>query len=150
MRPTIASGDVTADRAERLFREHEQAICRRTDRLFAAIMLLQWVAGVWAALCIPPRTVTAMDSSVHEHDCAAVVLGVLATPLPVSAALVFPGDVLTRHAIAIGQACTSALLIHLSGGRIETHFHVFGSLAFLAFYRDWRVLVSASVVVAAD
>jgi diguanylate cyclase (GGDEF)-like protein/PAS domain S-box-containing protein len=43
-----------------------------------------------------------------------------------------------------------ALLIHLSGGRIETHFHVFGSLAFLAFYRDWTVLVSASVVVAAD
>jgi len=44
----------------------------------------------------------------------------------------------------------SALLIHLSGGRIETHFHVFGSLAFLAFYRDWRVLVTGSVVVALD
>ena len=42
----------------------------------------------------------------------------------------------------------SALLIHLTGGRIETHFHVFGSLAFLAFYRDWRVLVPATVVVA--
>ena len=42
-----------------------------------------------------------------------------------------------------------ALLIHLTGGRIETHFHVFGSLAFLAFYRDWRVLVPATVVVAA-
>ena len=25
----------------------------------------------------------------------------------------------------------SVLLIHLSGGRIETHFHIFGSLAFL-------------------
>ncbi len=45
---------------------------------------------------------------------------------------------------------TSAMLIHLSGGRIETHFHVFGSLAFLAFYRDWRVLITATVVVAAD
>src|SRR5688572_27858295 len=44
----------------------------------------------------------------------------------------------------------SALLIHLTGGRIETHFHVFGSLAFLAFYRDWRVLVPATVIVAAD
>ena len=43
-----------------------------------------------------------------------------------------------------------ALLIHLTGGRIETHFHVFGSLAFLAFYRDWRVLVPATVVVALD
>src|ERR1051325_5838432 len=45
---------------------------------------------------------------------------------------------------------TSALLIHLTGGRIETHFHVFGSLAFLAFYRDWRVLLTATVVVALD
>src|SRR5437762_12324173 len=45
---------------------------------------------------------------------------------------------------------TSALLIHLTGGRIETHFHGFGSLAFLAFYRDWKVLVPATLVVAAD
>jgi hypothetical protein len=44
----------------------------------------------------------------------------------------------------------SALLIHLSGGRIETHFHVFGSLAILAFYLDWSVLLTATVVVAAD
>src|SRR5262249_52316971 len=44
----------------------------------------------------------------------------------------------------------SALLIHLTGGRIEMHFHVFGSLTFLAFYRDWRVLVTGSVVIALD
>jgi signal transduction histidine kinase len=44
----------------------------------------------------------------------------------------------------------SALLIHLTGGRIETHFHVFGSLAFLAFYRDWRVFIPATAVVAVD
>jgi C4-dicarboxylate-specific signal transduction histidine kinase len=43
----------------------------------------------------------------------------------------------------------SALLIHIDGGRIEMHFHIFGSLAFLAFYRDWRVLITASAVVAA-
>ena len=57
---------------------------------------------------------------------------------------------MTRHTVAIGQALTSALLIHLSGGRIETHFHIFGSLAFLAFYRDLGVLVSATVVIALD
>jgi PAS domain S-box-containing protein len=44
----------------------------------------------------------------------------------------------------------SALLIHVSGGRIETHFHVFGTLAFLAFYRDWRILIWATLVVAGD
>ena len=45
---------------------------------------------------------------------------------------------------------TSALLIHITGGRIETHFHVFGSLAFLAFYRDWRVFIPATIVVGLD
>src|SRR5207249_841572 len=46
--------------------------------------------------------------------------------------------------------CFSSLLIHLTGGRIETHFHVFGSLAFLACYRDWKVLPTATVIVAVD
>jgi PAS domain S-box-containing protein len=65
-------------------------------------------------------------------------------------ALRHPGLVLTRHTVAVGQMLMSALLIHLTGGRIETHFHVFGSLAILAFYRDWRVLISASAVVYVD
>jgi signal transduction histidine kinase len=65
-------------------------------------------------------------------------------------ALLLPGRLLTRHLIAIAQTLLGALLIHLTGGRIETHFHVFGSLAILAFYRDWRVLVTASAVVVGD
>ena len=61
-----------------------------------------------------------------------------------------PGRLATRYTIAVAQMLTSALLIHLTGGRIETHFHVFGSLAFLALYRDWRVLVRRRCVIAAD
>jgi signal transduction histidine kinase len=65
-------------------------------------------------------------------------------------ALTCAGAIWTRNLIAVGQMLMSALLIHLMGGRIEAHFHVFGSLAFLAFYRDWRVFVPATLVVAAD
>src|SRR5258706_16052883 len=36
------------------------------------------------------------------------------------------------------------------GGRIEAHLPSLASLACLAFYRDWRVLVPATIVVAAD
>ena len=61
-----------------------------------------------------------------------------------------PGSTATRHVIAVAQMLMGALLIHLSGGRIEAHFHVFGSLAFLALYRDWRVLMTATIVVALD
>src|SRR5688572_15222679 len=71
-------------------------------------------------------------------------------PPPILLAIFRPGTALTRYVIAASQMLSSALLIHLTGGRIETHFHVFGSLAFLAFYLDWKVILTATVVVAAD
>ncbi|HWD93190.1 MAG TPA: ATP-binding protein [Verrucomicrobiae bacterium] len=70
--------------------------------------------------------------------------------LPIYLAWKQPGGLATRHTIAVAQMLFSALLIDLTGGRIETHFHIFGSLAFLAFYRDPKVLISATVVVALD
>ena len=36
----------------------------------------------------------------------------------------------------------SALFISQSHGLVEMHFHIFGALAFLLVYRDWRVIVS--------
>ena len=60
------------------------------------------------------------------------------------------GKPIARYSIGICQVLMSSLLIHLTGGRIETHFHIFGSLAFLAFYRDWKVLVPATAFVAVD
>ena len=81
---------------------------------------------------------------------AAVFLGGAICFFPIILAILKPGHVLTRYVIAVSQMLSGALLIHLTGGRIETHFHVFGSLAFLAFYRDWRLLLTASAVVVVD
>src|SRR5436853_1366761 len=61
-----------------------------------------------------------------------------------------PGSWVTRQVVTVAQFSWSALLIHLTGGRIETHFHVFGSLAFIAFYRDWTLLLTGTVLVASD
>lgn len=133
-----------------LFRAAEQDLHRHTDLLFARLMVVQWLAGIAAALWISPRTWIGDSSQVHVHVWAALLLGGLITALPVWLAVKHPGQALTRHVIAAAQMLTSALLIHLTGGRIETHFHVFGSLAFIAFYRDWRVLMTATVVVAGD
>jgi len=140
----------TLDRAGALFVENQQTIYRNTDHLFAVLMIVQWLAGIVAALWISPRTWIGTTSKTHVHVWAAIFLGAAITFFPVVLALKKPGDRLTRYSIGIGQILMSALLIYLTGGRIETHFHVFGSLAFLAFYRDWRVLVPATVVVAAD
>ncbi|HEX4146059.1 MAG TPA: response regulator [Pirellulales bacterium] len=137
-------------RANVLFHEHQQRLFVRTDHMFATLLLFQWVAGIVAAVWISPRAWAGADSHVHPHVWAAVVLAGIVVSLPIALAVFRPGKTLTRHVIAIAQMSTSAILIHLSGGRIETHFHVFGSLAFLAVYRDWRVLITASAVVVVD
>jgi two-component system sensor histidine kinase/response regulator len=142
--------DSQAARAESLFQESRNTNYKRIDRLFAGLMCFQWVAGVIAALVISPRAWAGSVSHVHIHVWAAIFLGGIITIFPVALAILRPGKVLTRHTIAVAQMLMSALLIHLSGGRIETHFHVFGSLAFLAFYRDWRVFIPATIVVAVD
>jgi two-component system sensor histidine kinase/response regulator len=142
--------DSQAARAEFLFGASRLANYRRIDRLFAGLMCFQWLAGVVAALVISPHAWAGTAVHVHMHVWAAIFLGGAITVFPVLLATLRPGEAMTRYTIAVAQMLMSALLIHLSGGRIETHFHVFGSLAFLAFYRDWRVFIPATIVVAAD
>jgi methyl-accepting chemotaxis protein len=99
---------------------------------------------------VAPETWAGVISSTHIHVYTALVLGGIITAFPVFLGFFQPGRTLTRHVMAASQMMMSAMLIHLSGGRIETHFQVFGLLAFIAFYRDWKVLVTATVVVAGD
>jgi len=133
-----------------LFQEHQMSIYRRTDALFARLMLCQWLVAIAMAWWITPRTWAGRYSQVHVHIWAAIFLGGAITLFPVALAIFHPGRTSTRHVIAASQMLMSGLLIHLSGGRIETHFHVFGSLAILAFYRDWRVFLPATAIVATD
>ncbi len=138
------------DRVQQLTAEHRNRIFSQTSHLFAILMTVQWLAGIVMAIWVAPRTWTGPASQIHIHVWLAIFLGGAITILPVFLAVTRPTDALTRHVVAVGQMLMSALLIHLSGGRIETHFHVFGSLAFLAYYRDWRVLLTATTVIAAD
>lgn len=150
--PSKKTGD-TSLQGERLHAEVErqyQAQCMRTDRYFAILMLLQWIAAISIALMVSPRTWAGDVSSIHPHLLLAFFYGGVLTLLPVALSRIAPGERVTRLTIAATQMLMSSLLIHLTGGRIETHFHVFGSLAFLAYYLDWQVLVVASSVIAMD
>jgi two-component system, NtrC family, sensor histidine kinase HydH len=144
------AGAVDEARVEELFNERYGAVLRRTDRMFAGLMIAEWLAAIGLALWLSPYAWVGKERSVHVHVIAAVLLGGTITSLPVALAVLQPGRTTTRYVVACGQMLWSALLIHLTGGRIETHFHVFGSLAILAFYRDVKVLVPATAVVAAD
>lgn len=48
---------------------------------------------------------------------------------------------------AFGLVSASAVLIHLSGGVTEAHFHVFVVLALLTLYQDWAALLLAVAMV---
>jgi two-component system, sensor histidine kinase and response regulator len=142
--------DLLTGRADELFREQQENTYCDTDRLFARLMFFQWIAAVVAAVVITPFTWDGESRAVHIHVWTAIFLGGAITVFPIWMTRVWPGATITRHAIAVAQMLMSALFISLSGGRIETHFHVFGSLVILSFYRDWRVLVSATLVVGLD
>jgi signal transduction histidine kinase/CheY-like chemotaxis protein len=138
------------ERADQLFEEQRTTTWKRVDLLFAGLMLLQWVGAVGLALWLSPLAWRGTTSSIHVNVWLALGLGGALSLGPIGLSMRCPGAAVTRHAFAASQALWSALLIHLTGGRIETHFHVFGSLAFLAFYRDWKVLATASMIVMAD
>jgi two-component system, sensor histidine kinase and response regulator len=140
----------TDSRARELFTGAQREIHRRTDRLFAGLMGFQWLMGIVFALWVSPLAWEGAVSRTHLHVWAAILVGGVISLFPALLGLFRPGVPSTRYVIAVAQMLMGALLIHLTGGRIETHFHVFGSLAFLAFYRDWRVLIPATVVVAVD
>ncbi len=139
-----------ARRASALFHERERRNARWADHLFSVLLLVQWVAAVGLSLWISPRAWDGATSRVHLHVWTALILGAAIIAPPVALAARWPSWTMTRLAVAIGQMLMGSLMIHLTGGRIETHFHVFGSLALLAFYRDWKVLVVGSAVAAAD
>ena len=137
-------------RAEERFQAHRMEIVTWADRLFAKLLVGQWVFAIGIALVISPYAWEGKTRTVHVHVWFAIFLGAAISAFPVALAVRRAGWVVTRHVIAAAQMLWSALLIHLTGGRIETHFHVFGSLGILAFYRDWPVLVTATLMVVAD
>lgn len=144
------SDTTTAVRAEALRDEQLRVRRVRIDRMFAVLLVVQYLAGIVGALMVSPYAWQGRERVLHMHVWVAVLGGAGIIILPILLAIFRPGTVLTRHVIAASQMLSSALLIHLTGGRIETHFHIFGSLAFLAFYLDWQVLITATVIVAAD
>src|SRR5437660_1666952 len=117
----------TAHRADELLKEQAQRIISRTDRMFAGLLLFQWAASIGTALWISPKAWEGSLSYTHPHVWAALLFGGTVTLLPLLFIFLQPNRTITRHIVAVGQMLMSVLLIHLTGGRIETHFHVFGS-----------------------
>jgi len=136
--------------ARSVFQSHLRLCAAGVDKLMAFLLAAEWVGALLLAIGFSPRTWSGAIASVHPHIKIALFFGPAFVCVPLGLALLYPGHKATRHVIAVCQMLMSALLIDITNGRIETHFHVFGSLAFLAFYRDWPVLATASAVTVLD
>ena len=139
-----------ARRAEEIFRKDLEGVYVKTDRVFLWLFMIQWAAAVILSLAISPYAWAGRTRTLHLHVEIAVFGGFIVNLLPMTLIFLRPGAPITRHVVAVTQMLWSAMFVHLTGGRIETHFHIFGSLAFLSFYRDPRVLITATEVVALD
>ena len=142
--------NTTAVQADDLLACAEDRVYLWGDRMFVGLLAFQWLFGVVVAFFWTSQTWSGAASEVHPHFQAAVILGGLILLLPLWLVRTRPCSLQTRLTIAVAQMLSSALLIDLTDGRIETHFHAFVSLAFLSFYRDWRVLLTATLVVVGD
>lgn len=137
-------------RTSRITKEWGDELNRTFGTFFAVLLSAQWLIGIAIALFYSPLAWSGSQSSVHSHVWAAVLLGGLFA-LPAAAMGRFRSThQATPYAIAAAQMLTGALWIHLGGGRIEMHFHVFVSLALLALFTNWKVVVLAAGVAAVD
>jgi hypothetical protein len=133
-------------RTQELFEGQLQNLWNNTDKLFVSILIMQWITEIVVSLWLPAPALPT-ERGLHFPLWEIVVGGGLIIAIPCLLAIRQPGQFVTRTVIAAAQGLSLAVLIHLSGGSLGTHLHVFASLALLAFYRDWRVLILTSMIV---
>jgi len=107
-------------------------------RTFRILFAVQWAAAL----------VLAWKHAATGESRFAVTLilgGMLCLP-PLLFAHAAPLAAWVRHFVAICQIGWSILFLWLLEGRLEAQFHVFVSLAILAFYRDRAVLLTATLM----
>lgn len=78
----------------------------------------------------------------------ALAVGLPALALPWLLIRILPGSVQSRISVAVAFMVFSALAIQQTHGMIETHFAIFILLAFLLYYRDWKPVLAAALIIA--
>jgi signal transduction histidine kinase len=108
-----------------------------THRTFRVLFAIQWPV----AMLLAWNTALAGDSRIL----VTLVLGAMLGVPPLLFARADPHAWWVRQFMALAQIGWSMLFMWLLEGRSEAQFHLFVSLVFLLFYRDWTVLLTATV-----
>jgi methyl-accepting chemotaxis protein len=132
-RPADDTGTMTVDTPTP--EEQLLEVRRNADRMLALLLLCHVPAALGLAV-------------LHGTWIAAILVSLIGAGGSYLLATSQPGAFVNRVYIAFAFAAFSALFIDQTHGMIEMHFHIFGWLAFLMIYRDWRPIVWGSVFVA--
>src|SRR5437868_2824488 len=108
MKPSSCTNlDVVPSRISEIYETDYGRILRRTDRLFAGLLMVQWFASMAIALWLTPHTWFGATYAVHIHVWAAIFLGGAIVVGPVALVIVMSGRPVTRHCIAAAQTLAS-------------------------------------------
>ena len=136
--------------ANQKYLAHRTQHSKRVDRLFAGLYVIQWAVAILMAFFFTPKTWEGYSSYTHIHMYMAVLGGGLATLFPLYFIWKRSGEVITRHIVVSSAMVYTTIFTHLAGGVDEAHFHFFVMMAFIGLYFDWKVIVTATVVIAVD
>jgi len=92
---------------------------------------------------------TVVLSFVYDTYLAMLMIGLPTALISIFMLTQQPNAALTRHCVALATMIFVCLHIHQMNGLIEIHFELFILLAFLIVMRDWRVYISALLLVGA-
>ena len=141
MKSPEVTTDVSFARATEISETARRVLHSALSRIFLWLLLLQWLAS--GALCLFES-----GSEVGAGLCRSGLnpwLTVVLSTVVNGAPLVFirRGADHPHNRYIVGASLTLYyyLLLGLGAGGFDTRYYVFVSLGFLAFYRDWRLLV---------
>jgi len=144
MSSTELNVDVSSVRALEISETARRVLHGALSRVFLWLLPLQWLASILLCFFEPNAAVgSGLCSNGLQPWVAVLAVGVSA--LINSVPLVFirrgPDRPLTRYVVGASQTLFYFLLLGLADEGFDTRYYVFVSLGFLAFYRDWRLLV---------
>ncbi len=108
---------------------------KSNHRLFAGVLIVQFIASCGIGYVT--------DTLMFGLFGSAIIIS-----LPIYLGIMRPNHILSKHAVALGTQLMASLHIQQTLGMTEMHFQVFVMLAFLSVFRDWKVVVTGTLVIA--
>lgn len=138
----------SSEMSKEIFLKQQQEYFPKLHRIFSILLAAECIVAIVIAFAWTSRTWVAVE--IPNYLSIAILASLASALIPIGLMTMKPFAPVTFHAIAVGQMLFSSIFIFLSGGRIEAHFHIFASLAFLSVYHDWKILLTGTLVVVAD